>query len=394
MRPAEGERSGQGVRTRLSGHGLVSLIAVAVDDAAIALEQPQAMNGPTARCIGVNHARWVRSGPGPVIARERPEVAGFGPAAPGIQHRRRGLIDTELRRGEQKLAQTMPQGLQFLGRIADPEGERGTVDGNTVRRQHLRLAVKRQMPMILGIDHMRDEPLGRQSSPDQSLGSSMLEDDAVTGAAGQFGAAGDDDAILRRYDVQPLALIVTDLKKVACAARAAGCSGHQGLDDARQMLRQLATIGPALGSSLLACFGIGAVLGCFESRDSLIDILQNKLELISVKLFRRSTELRVFCKLEQPLEPGAAIQQSRGKGTQLGWIARQFIRQITHWPSLPCFAPRCSEDFMSYASAFGCGIRGACMRVQSMPARSADNCAAFIRMTPSTTGGHLKALPS
>ncbi|MGY4351469.1 hypothetical protein ACVWXM_007962 [Bradyrhizobium sp. GM7.3] len=45
----------------------------------------------------------------------------------------------------------------------------------------------------------------------------MLEDDAVTGAAGQFGAAGDDNAILRRYDVQPLALIVTDLKKVACA---------------------------------------------------------------------------------------------------------------------------------------------------------------------------------
>ena len=49
MRPAEGERPGQGVRTRLSGHGLVSLIAVAVDDAAIALKQPQAMDGPTAR---------------------------------------------------------------------------------------------------------------------------------------------------------------------------------------------------------------------------------------------------------------------------------------------------------------------------------------------------------
>ncbi len=83
MRPAEGERPGQGVHTRLSRHGLVSLIIVAVDDAAIALiadnqdesltliaaaqalKQPQAMNGPTARCIGVNinHARRVRSGP-------------------------------------------------------------------------------------------------------------------------------------------------------------------------------------------------------------------------------------------------------------------------------------------------------------------------------------------
>src|ERR1700751_2820932 len=97
MRPAEGERTGQGVRTRLSGHGLVSLIAIAMDDAAVALKQPQAMDGPTARRIGVTHARWLRSGPRPVIARERPEVACFGPAAPRIQHRRRGLIDTELR---------------------------------------------------------------------------------------------------------------------------------------------------------------------------------------------------------------------------------------------------------------------------------------------------------
>src|ERR1700689_5737835 len=108
MRPAEGERTGQGVRTRLSGHGLVSLIAIAMDDAPVALKQSQAMNGPTARCIGVNHARWVRSGPRPVIARQRPEVAGFGPAAPRIQHRRWRLIDTKFRGGGKKLAQTVP----------------------------------------------------------------------------------------------------------------------------------------------------------------------------------------------------------------------------------------------------------------------------------------------
>ena len=186
------------------------------------------------------------------------------------------------------------------------------------------------MPMILGVDHVRDKSLGGQSSPDQSLGSGVLEDDAVTGTAGQFGPAGDDDAILRRYDVQPLALIVTDLKKDACAARAAGCSGHQGLDDARQMLRQLTAVGPALGRPPLAGSGIGAILGCFEGRDGLFDVLQNKLQLISVQLLRRPTELRIFCKLEQPLEPGAAIQQSRGKDTQLGRIARQLIRQITH----------------------------------------------------------------
>ncbi|MET4236427.1 hypothetical protein ACVWXN_010195 [Bradyrhizobium sp. i1.4.4] len=68
MGPAESERSGQGVRTRLSGHGLVSLIAIAMDDAAIAFEQSQAMNGPTARCIGINYSGRIRPGPGPVIA--------------------------------------------------------------------------------------------------------------------------------------------------------------------------------------------------------------------------------------------------------------------------------------------------------------------------------------
>ncbi len=155
--------------------------------AAASHERP---HGPVG--IGVNHARWVRSGPRPVITRQRPEVAGFGPATPRIQHRRGGLIDTELRRGGQKLAQTMPQGLQFLGGIADPEGERGTVDGDTVRRQHLRLGVKRQMPMILRVDQMRDQSLGGQSSSDQPLGSGVLENDTVTGAAGQFGPAGDD----------------------------------------------------------------------------------------------------------------------------------------------------------------------------------------------------------
>jgi hypothetical protein len=105
----------------------------------------------------------------------------------------------------------------------------------------------------------------------------MLENDAMTGAAGQFGPAGDDYAILRRYHVQPLALIAPNLKKDACAARAAGCSGHQGFDDARQMLRQLTTIGPARGSSLLAKSVIGAIFGCFKSPDGLFDILQNKL---------------------------------------------------------------------------------------------------------------------
>jgi hypothetical protein len=63
-------------------------------------EQPQAMNGTAARCIGIDHARWIRPGPRPVVARQRPEVAGFGPATSRIQYRRRRFIDTKLRGGE------------------------------------------------------------------------------------------------------------------------------------------------------------------------------------------------------------------------------------------------------------------------------------------------------
>lgn len=96
----------------------------------------------------------------------------------------------------------------------------------------------------------------------------------MTSAAGQFGPMGDDYAILRRYNVQPLALIAPNFKPDAFAA---SCSGHQGLDNARQMLWQLTTVGSALCRSLLAGSGVGAILGCFESRDGLFDVLQNKL---------------------------------------------------------------------------------------------------------------------
>lgn len=51
------ERTGQGDRTRLSCHGLVSLIVIAMDDATVAVEQPQAMDGAATQCIGIDHPR-------------------------------------------------------------------------------------------------------------------------------------------------------------------------------------------------------------------------------------------------------------------------------------------------------------------------------------------------
>jgi len=106
-----------------------------VDDAAIACEQSHAMNGAAARCIGKDHAGRIRSGPRPVIARHRPEVAGLVLPRPGFR----------------------------TGAAVSSTQSFGTVVRYAVGRQHLRLAVKRQMPVVLCVNDMRDQPLGRQS---------------------------------------------------------------------------------------------------------------------------------------------------------------------------------------------------------------------------------------
>jgi hypothetical protein len=61
---------------------------------------------------------------------------------------------------------------------------------------------------------------------------------------------------------------------------------------------------------------------------------------------------------------------------------------------MPCFALPAICNLSAegiQTTSFGRGVRGACMRVQSIPDKSAASWAAFIRMTPSVTGGHLKA---
>lgn len=118
----------------------------------------------------------------------------------------------------------------------------------------------------------------------------MLKNDPMTRPAGQFGAPGHDHTILRRYDVEPLALVRTNLKERAVATRTTRFARHQGFDDARQMLRQLAMAGSPLGCLRLAHVRTGTILGRVECCDSLIDVLQNQLQLIGIKPFRGTTE--------------------------------------------------------------------------------------------------------
>ena len=66
-----------------------------------------------------------------------PEVTLLGAAPAGVEHRRGGLVDEQLGRAQQLLAQQPPQRLQLGRRIADPEGQCRPVDRDALARQDL-----------------------------------------------------------------------------------------------------------------------------------------------------------------------------------------------------------------------------------------------------------------
>src|SRR5215467_13817535 len=103
------------------GNGLVGRVPVALHDAAIAIEQLERMHCAATGSVGVGDRRRIGPAPGPIVARDRPEEALLGAAASGIEYWRRGLVDRDLARGENDLAQPQPERLELRGRIAHPE---------------------------------------------------------------------------------------------------------------------------------------------------------------------------------------------------------------------------------------------------------------------------------
>src|SRR6201987_4939822 len=71
MRPAKSERDLAGGELR-SDQLLIDLIAVALDDTGVARKQTHCVLAAPSRRVGVGDARWIRSGPGPVVARDGP----------------------------------------------------------------------------------------------------------------------------------------------------------------------------------------------------------------------------------------------------------------------------------------------------------------------------------
>ena len=93
MRPTEGKAD---LLPSLGKRG-VAAIAIDLQDAG---EVAEVRLGPLALAIGgvdIGDHRRIIAAPWSIVARIGPDLAGLGPAAPRIEHRRRGLI------GEQAL---------------------------------------------------------------------------------------------------------------------------------------------------------------------------------------------------------------------------------------------------------------------------------------------------
>ena len=131
MRPAERQRD-RLVRDTV-GNGLVGDIAVALHDAAIAIEQLERVDGAATERVGVGHRRRVGPASWPIVARDRPEEALLGAATAGIQHRCRGLVDRDLARGQNDLAQPKPERMKLRTRLAHPERKHRTLDVDALR---------------------------------------------------------------------------------------------------------------------------------------------------------------------------------------------------------------------------------------------------------------------
>lgn len=99
--------------------------------------------------------------PRPVVARNRPEVAGFRLAATGIEDRAAGLVGEQLRRGLEDVDEPIVQRRQIMSREADPVCERRPIDRDALTCEDLGLTVERQVIGILRDEHVGDERFDR-----------------------------------------------------------------------------------------------------------------------------------------------------------------------------------------------------------------------------------------
>lgn len=93
-----------------------------------------------------------------------------------------------------------------------PMRERRAIDHKTITGQDLSLAVKRQVISVSRDEHIGDQRLRRQTTPDQTVCCRRLHDAIGASPAGTFRTARDDSSELRRHPVEAL----RDVPPMAC----------------------------------------------------------------------------------------------------------------------------------------------------------------------------------
>ena len=119
--------------------------------------------------IDVGNAWRSVAGPRPLVARIGLELPFLDAPAPWIEHRRRRLVGEQLGRLLQLFQQPCMHRPQRESGAADPIGQGGTIERDTLARIDLRLPLERRVVGIFGDQHMRDQCLGGYAVLDQPL---------------------------------------------------------------------------------------------------------------------------------------------------------------------------------------------------------------------------------
>ena len=177
------------------------------------------------------------------------------------------------------------------------------------------------MVPILGNEHLRQRPLGRQSADDQVRRRGGLDDALFAGSAGVLRTHGDDDAKLRRHDVKPLGAVLADADHVPAPA---GALRGVGLDDVLDPLQVLGQM-PEVAARGTAPGGGRRRRGARRSRGLLglghraFQILERQLAIVQRALLRTLV-------VDRPAQLGYEVFQAPvGIGEQLHRRAKLLV---------------------------------------------------------------------
>jgi hypothetical protein len=205
------------------------------------------------------------------------------------------------------------------------------------------------MPAVFGHQHRGDHRLGGQARLDQMLFGRRLRD-LLAGPAGELGAMGDNDPVLRRDHIEPLCRVFADHMHRRLAARAIRAGRRNRLVDARQMDGKCTAIDLALRARherrLLLLDGIPPgerALDVFERQRKLIGRKPGQPLAFGVEALGFAQELaKVLVHCLQPVALGSRCialgKHCQGKGAQAFDVLRKRIRLLFHngENSTPC----------------------------------------------------------